>query len=240
MMRPPNAYLQVARDVYRYQGLPSLLWRATVKAVSPIARLELAFLYRIELSRDIPQFRARAPVVLRQAGTDDIAQVARLMAKSGDAAGRSEAEVVRVIAQRRARGSICFLAMAGDAIAHYNWLSFGWKESLAGRFIVLESHSAYCGGGYTPERWRGLGIHTEVNAAMLHYLQGRGFRRAYTFVHAENRASRKTIERVGWHRSGVALAFTMRGERHARILRLQGRLEPFMAPNPPQPLSGLT
>jgi hypothetical protein len=71
----------------------------------------------------------------------------------------------------RALNAVDLIAVywAGDAIAHYNWLSFGWKESLAGRFIVLESDSAYCGGGYTPERWRGLGIHTEVNAAMLEH-----------------------------------------------------------------------
>jgi RimJ/RimL family protein N-acetyltransferase len=91
----------------------------------------------------------------------------------------------------------------------------------------MPEDAGYCGGAYTEEGWRGRSIHAGVHAMMLRHLQENGFRRAYTWAHLDNRSSRATIERMGWTRTGVMLAFTPAGNAHPRVWCVRGRLEPF-------------
>jgi len=194
-----------------------------MKCVSPLGRLELAILYEMDLTRPIERIRAKVETTLAQATPSDVKEL------SDHTSSMPEATIQRV-----QRGEVCFIARVGPRIVHSNWLSFRWKESLAGRFIVLDEDAAYCGDAYTDAAWRGLGIHTEVNSTMLRFLQEKGFRRAYTWAYADNRSSRKTMERVGWRRSGVMLAFTPRRARQAHIWRISGRLDPFIGPRIPE------
>lgn len=218
----------------RYEGFSSLAWRILVKCLSPLGVLEVAFLYEIDLTRPVPYIPAKVPATFARATASDIEPLAAVVVESGDAGTDHVPSVVQKLQARFERGEICFLARIGPRIVHYNWISFRWKESLAGRFIVLDDDAAYCGGAYTVGDWRGQAIHTEVNSRMVRFLQENGFRRAYTFAHSDNRSSRKTLHRMGWKRSGAMLAFTPRRQRRARIWRLTGRLDPFIGERIPQ------
>lgn len=227
IMRAPYRHWLLLRDRLRYDGAWAAWWILT-RCARPFGHLELAVLYEMDLTQPICTPSARVRVELAHATAADAEEIAGLMA-SGDGVGGGEvAGTVRALTRRLARGEICFVARIGARIVHCNWISFGWKESLAGRIIVLSEDAAYCGGAYTVEGWRGQAIHTEVNAAMLCFLRDKAFRRAHTFVHADNRSSRKTMERLGWKVSGVMAAFTAKRASQARIWRLSGRLEPFV------------
>jgi len=228
-MRTLHRYWLLLRRRLRYDGAWAAWWALT-KCARPFGHLELAFLYERDLAQPLCAADPRIAVELAHATTADAAEIAGLMAE-GDA--NEVARLAHAIVRRLARGEICFLARAGARIVHYNWISFGWKESLAGRVIILAKDAAYCGGAYTAEGWRGLAIHTEVNAAMLRFLRDQGYRRAHTFVHADNRSSRKTMQRLGWRRSGVMAAFTPKGATQAHIWRLAGTLHPFVGQRVP-------
>jgi acetyltransferase (GNAT) family protein len=229
LIRASEQYWLLLRDRLRYDGAWAAWWVLT-RCARPLGHLELAFLYEMDLVPPVPAARARVPVELAHATTADATEIAGLMV-AGDSG--AVPDLAGAIARRLARGEICFVAKIGAQIVHCNWISFGWKESLAGRVIILSKDAAYCGGAYTAEGWRGQAIHTEVNAAMLRFLRDKDFRRAHTFVHADNRSSRKTMERLGWKRSGVMAVFTAKRASEARIWRLSGTLEPFVGQRVP-------
>jgi RimJ/RimL family protein N-acetyltransferase len=205
-----------------------LVWRTLVRCVSPLGLLELVILYEMDLTRPIERIEAKVEATLAQATPSDVKELAVVMAKAATTGPDHISSTTERITRRFQRGEICYLAKIGPHIVHYNWISFRSKESLAGRFIVLSEDAAYCGDAYTDEAWRGQAIHTEVNSTMLRFLRTKGFRWAYTWARADNRSSRKTLERVGWKRSGVMMAFTPRRTGQAHIWRISGRLDPFI------------
>ena len=198
-----------------------------VKGISPLVLVELANLYERDLAQPIAPARMKAEVTLAQATPGDVPALATLAAQDHHVGADRIPFLAEALARRFERGERCFIARAGSQIVHYNWLSFGWKESLAGRYIVVQDDAAYCGWAYTEEGWRGRSIHAGVHAMMLRHLQASGFRRAYTWAHVHNRASRATIERMGWTRTGVMLAFTPAGGASPLVWCVRGRLEPF-------------
>jgi len=217
------------REAIRYRGLYGFALRVAARCVAPLGTVQIAYLFARDLSRPVEPARAKVEVTIGPATAADIAELAHLFEGRDDPGPDKVAAAERTIAERFGRGHVCFVARAGQRIVHGNWLSFGWQASLAGRYIVLDRDEAYCGGCITAVEWRGLGIHAVVHAAMLRYLQQHRYARAYTFAYADNLSARKTIERMGWTRIGIMLAFVPRGQARARIARLRGRLEPFVA-----------
>lgn len=226
-MRTPRHYWLSLRERFRHAGAWTF-WHLLARCASPFGLLELAFLYEMDLARAVEPFRAKAPVRIKLAAPEDVGELAAALAQSENRGNPEMPSLRQALLRRLSAGELCFLALSGTRIVHYNWISFRRKESLAGRMIVLGDDAAYCGGAYTVPGWRGYGIHTEVNAAMLRFLQQKGFRRAYTFVRADNRSSRKTMERIGWRRTGIMAAFTLRRNGRSRIWRISGTLKPFL------------
>jgi hypothetical protein len=226
-MRPARHYWLSLRHRFRHARAWTF-WHLLARCASPFGSLELAFLYEMDLARPIDQFRAKVLVSVKLAAPQDVGELAAVLAQSENLGNAEMPSLRQALLRRLAAGELCFLARSGTRIVHYNWISFRRKDSLAGRMIVLGDDAAYCGGAYTVPGWRGYGIHTEVNAAMLRFLQQKDYRRAYTFAHADNRSSRKTIERVGWRRTGIMAAFTPRRNGRSRIWRISGTLEPFL------------
>lgn len=94
--------------------------------------------------------------------------------------------------------------------------------------LRFQADEAICNDGYTEEAWRGKGVHTAVNSQMLRFLKHSGFRRAYTSVGADNKSSRKALDRIGWEAYGTLLYFIPWIGHKAWRCRLKGTLEPLM------------
>ena len=92
----------------------------------------------------------------------------------------------------------------------------------------LKNDEAYCLDGFTSDKWRGKGIHPAVHYQMLHYLQQRGYLKAYTIANTDNRSSKKTHKLFDWSTLGIIFCFTPRGASKGWILTLKGDLANFL------------
>jgi hypothetical protein len=223
----------------RHQVVYLLAWKALKKALSPVAKPELAVLYRMDLSKNIFPRPARIPLRVEPAVPEDLRRLAVLMVEDWGWEVRRIPEMEAAVRARLDRGEICFVARSGAEIAHVNWISFQSQKSFAGRFILLQPDEAYCGGAYTPEAWRGKGLHSAVNSAMLRYLKEHGFRTAYTWANLFNRSSRKAFVPIGWEKHGLVFAVEFHRLRRSRILCLAGSAEPFVCPDVPHSSRGV-
>jgi hypothetical protein len=209
----------------RYHSVPGLAWRLVVRCVRPVGRLDIVALYEKDLSEPIPDIRARTALTIEPCL--DVDQLTPLTAweESGDERRRA---VAQSISERLKRGHIGFVARERGKVVHCTWLSIGWQETLAGRFVVIPHDVAYFGGSYTAKHKRGLAIHTEVNAAMLRFVRQRGYRTALAYIDFDNASSRKTYNLMNWSKRGAFLAFKPSRSNRTHIWRLQGRTDPFV------------
>ena len=244
-------YLGRAREVVRYEGTASLMWRALVASLLPIGHVRIVTLYRKDLAGPLQPVEAKVAVQVHEAGEQDAEAVAALRARLH---GRDtspvtrplrstddDAELVRsrnVVRERFDLGHRCFVARIDGQIVHYNWLAFervvfpSWGSNAQSRTvdprrtIRLKREEAFCYDAYTLERWRGKAIHTKVLREMLSSLQGAAYRVAYTEVNVARKSSWKTHERLGWEVAGTMLCARVRGLGLSAVVSL-GTRRPF-------------
>ncbi len=227
-----------AGDVIRtvkYHGVPALLLRVLIKALSPVGELRLMVLCEKDLSQPVPDPRPRVDIEITNAGEADIDNLLSLMVQGAETVGPvGRLQALDWLLQDFREGGLCFVAKHGETWVHCNWIKFPGSTVLTapGRFLRLQPDEAYMTDGFTAKPWRGQGIHAAVNCTMLRYLQAHGYRKAYTQVALQNISSRKGLARVGWLPTGIMLAFTAPGQR-VWIHPVRGRLEPWVEERPP-------
>lgn len=227
-------YLRLAVDTVRYEGLHILLWRMVQFLFSPIGHLGVLSFCRMDLGQPLPEIPARVPVEIDQATEADIDQLAMMVSSRYGPSQRqelfSERTIEETIVDRFQHGAICFVARVRGEIAHYNWIFFHkyvWDPGGPCR-ISMGNHEALCDDGFTPEEWRGRGIHGAVNCAMLKFLQDSGFATAYTLVNSANLSSKKALDKVGWDFFANLLYLSLRDARRPFAIELRGPIAPFM------------
>lgn len=212
-------------EILRYNGLMVLLWRLLQKGVHRFGRLELVTFFEKNLRPPLKEVKPGEDLIIHPAAESDIESLVKLM---GERFGTQEfsrlKEFEALIRRRLKKDSLCFLGKIGKEIVHYNWISFHWEESLGGRVMHLKDDEALCLDAFTPEKWRGKGIHPAVHHQMLYYLQQQGYLKAYTLVDTDNKSSQKTHHIHGWLTTGIVLCFTPRGAIKGWIVTLKGNL----------------
>jgi len=215
-----------AADIFRYNGLLALFWRLIGRGFRPLGILGLATFYERELDRPIQEIKAKVDLAVALADQSEIESIIKL-AEEREAKER-KAKVRNLILERFQKGSLCFLGKIKTEIVHYNWISFNWDESLAGRFLHLKENEAYFLDAFTLEEWRGGNIYPAVQYHLLDYLKQRGYRKVYTLVDTDNRPSRKIHYFHDWKALGTVICFTPRGAANGWIWRIRGTLAPFL------------
>ncbi len=229
-----NWYYQRVRDTLRYEGFSFLFWRALKICISPFGLLGMVTFCQKDLSRPIKELQAKVEITIRQANESDIEElsghVAMRYGPTKNLEWYKKKGIRETILQRFRRGSKCFVAKIGTDIVHYNWIFFNQEESVpgTGRLIFLKEDEAFCNDAFTPDAWRGKGIHLAVNNQMLLFLQRSGFRRAYTVVGAHNKSSQKALHRIGWEFYGTMFYFIPSKREKAWTWRIHGTLDPFV------------
>lgn len=199
-------------NILRYNGLRVLLWRLLQRSLLRFGRLELVTFFKRDLTQPLREIQDRVGLTIARATESDLKSLAVLMGERNKIKKVEEEGMVQPLAQSRfQKGNWCFLGKIGVEIIHYNWISFQGDESLPGHFLQLEKDEAYCLDAFTLREWRGKGIYPAVHYHALHILQQKGFRKAYTLVDLDNKASRKTHHLHGWKAIGTVLCFTPRG-----------------------------
>jgi GNAT superfamily N-acetyltransferase len=248
MFRRLRRYARTARSSFRYEGLPILLWRVVVKAVSPVFDLSHQILFEIDLSQPIPQREARIGCVIEQASVADLDElVAVRYPPAPPLPGREltdEEEYDRSVYLRQnvhlaqafresastwlEAGELCFVARVGGRIAHSNWIQFHDCGPVDQQPIRLLPTEVYTTEGFTADAWRGLAVHEAVLSHMLRYAQSRGCRRAYTITDLTKAGARRGVLRVGWRQRGHHLFITARWLGRTWVVRLGGDVEPIL------------
>ena len=215
-----------AVNIFRYDGLLALFWRLTCKSFRPLGILGLVTIFERDLDQPIQEIKAKVDLTIAPAEKSEIESIIKLV-EARDSNGQ-KAKVQNIILNRFQKGSLCFLGKIGTEVVHYNWISFNWDESLAGRFLHLKENEAFFLDAFTLEKWRGEKIYPAVQYQLFHYLKQRGYRKIYTLVDTDNRSSKKTHYFHGWQTIGLVLYFTPRGATEGWVWRIRGTVAPFL------------
>jgi GNAT superfamily N-acetyltransferase len=203
------------------ETLPWRVYRAVRPVVgrltAPVRRVELHVNLRRELAAPIPDYRARAPIHVREATPEDIREVAAIRLPHLDVRDRYE--------QRLGRGQRCFVARVDDEIVGSNWLNTGQQVD-EGRLVRLADDEVYSFDVFTAPAWRGRGIHGHLLHDMLDTARDEGYRVANTTAQVLRRRSMKGADHFDWERAGYFLTIAPPGGRAPWIVRLTGTLYP--------------
>jgi hypothetical protein len=245
MFQRLRGYYNTAISDLRYQGVEVLLWRAFVKLMSPIVRIDLHVLYENDLTLPIEQRRAKIDCTIATATPEEVDEIIdmqmampppQLLQNLSDEQELMYAQVAQMRARAKETflrtmraGEACFVARVGGIVAHSNWTRYhdcGWID---GRPVDLQPGEIYTTDGFTDERWRGMRLHEAVLSHMLRDAQSRGCHLAYTITDMTKAASRRGLSRVGgWRRRGQLLYVTPRLFNRTFLFRFGGDVEPMM------------
>jgi GNAT superfamily N-acetyltransferase len=202
--------------------------RSLAKLVAPFAELSTEMLLERRLTDPLPQARASVPVSVRLADESDLDRIVEIYASDPYLYIGSPV----AYADRLQRGETCFLAMAGDEIAHVNWVCFSWGDAIPGHPIRLRPHEIYTTDGYTADRYRGQGLHAMVLRMMLIFARDRGRTHAYTLSRTDLTHSHKGLLQLGWLPRGRITYLLPRGRNRPLILWRSGNVEPLLRDAP--------
>jgi GNAT superfamily N-acetyltransferase len=182
-------------------------------------RLGLSYVYHYDLRRPVTPFRADIRVEICRATMSDVEEAALLPASRDRERFNGRLD----------NGNACFVAKADGRVVAFNWTRFssGSDDGCAG---VLGPAEIYTSHAFTAQGYRGRKIHTETLAYMLHAAKTEGYRDAYTMVSVQNRASRKTMDRLGWRLSGRVVRLRVRRSASFVVLAFSGSRRPLGGP----------
>src|SRR4030042_1764109 len=219
-------FFRWAANIFCYNGLLALFWRLICRGFRPLGILGLVTFYERELDQPIQEIKAKVNLAVAPADKSEIESVIKLAEERETK--EQKANVRNLILNRFQKGSLCFLGKIETEIVHYNWISFNWEESLAGRFLHLKENEAFFLDAFTQEEWRGKKIYPAVQSHLFHYLKQRGYRKDYTLVDTDKRPSKKNHFFNCWKPLGTVLCFTPRGAAKGWVWRIRGTLTPFL------------
>lgn len=218
-----------SKSIFHYNGLLGGSWQLFRRVLRPFGNLLLVSFFEKDLTQPLDAVKSKTNLSITLAEESDFKPLIKLVEERHTEGRAIEKNQIRnLILERFNKGSQCFLVKIENKIIHYNWVSYYWEESLGGRFIVLKKNEAFCLDAYTQEKWRGQGIYPAAHYQMLHFLQKKGYRKAYTLVDLDNRSSRKTHFLYGWRTIGTVLCFTKRGSPMGWLWPITGNIAGFL------------
>lgn len=208
-------------------------WKLAQAATSPIGELSCGLLFERSLADPIPPADNRLLASIRLADESDLDAVCALYA--GDPwlwLGRNpqDRSARARYVDRLRRGELCYIATVEGRIAHVNWTCFSWGDALPEQPIMLQPGEIYTTDAFTPEPFRGKGLHALVLGTMLRDARERGLRHAYTLGQLDRPDALKGLNALGWRNCGRVIYFLPRGRAKALFLSRRGTTEPLFRP----------
>ncbi len=183
-------------------------------------------MYSKDLTEPLATPVVRRAVDIGLASVEDLTEVATMVEHADRKRVQSRLDIYR---NRVAGGSFCFVARADGAIVASNWIRVRSAVGAENVEMAFKEHEIYTTDAYTTRDFRGFGIHTALNHAMLVFAQQRGFKAAYTMVNVDNTASWVTMPRVGWRHAGSLLVFQPSWAPAREVWRAAGSVYPMPA-----------
>jgi RimJ/RimL family protein N-acetyltransferase len=137
-----------------------------------------------------PAVAARVPVAFQRAGSEDTAELAQAM-------GLNDAAEIQ---RRFAAGKWCYIGRVDGRLATYGWVTFDEEEiGELGLSIRLQPGEAYIWDCGTPPTYRGQRLYPALLSYILAELRKPGLHRVWIGADADNVASQRGMELVGFH-----------------------------------------
>jgi hypothetical protein len=199
----------------------SSLYRRTRRIAAaltrPLRRIELALVFRQDLSEPVKILDAKVQIELTQASRDDVEQAASL----NPSGSRRE-----TFWWRLENDCLCFVARAASEIVAYNWVRLRPGPD-DGDMIALADREAFHFDSYVHENWRGNRIQEALRSRMRLFEKQSGCTATYTKISVFNRKSLRSSRRQGWEPSGLVLR--VRGSKSGGwpIITLRGSAYPL-------------
>ncbi len=161
--------------------------------------------FDFDLSGQLPDFRAKVPVVFRHA---DAADVEAYTGDPDHEMGPSASRLHRRLIEERA------LPMVGrldGRIVYHGWAAtHRWR--VAGSVVVpLGRGKAVMFRGFTVRALRSQGLHAAALSYELRFLKERGVRRAYLNVEETNAPALRAVDKTGFRHVGGYVVVRMAG-----------------------------
>ena len=224
VLRRLRASSRTAVADLRYQGAGVVFWKAIVKLLSPLVRLDVEILYDLDLKQPIEQRPPKIECRIEQATEADLDRIVEMREPQADE--RRIAKEKFLMAMRT--GECCFVARVDGEIAHSNWTRFHGCAPIADRSVDLLPGEIYTTDAFTDERWRGMCLHEAVLSHMLRFAQSRGCHHAYTITNLIKGGARRGLVRAApWRPRGKILFIGFHRLGRTRLVRLSGDVEPI-------------
>jgi len=207
-----NLLIQIRRD-----GIISFVWKASRFILRKSMGLDWKreIIAERSLGEPIEEIEPKIKVTIRQATENDLDKFKGIVSESK----------LELFKERFEKGRICFIALDGERVISFAWISSGNEyESNCRVEVKLNEGEGYLFDDYTLPEYRHNGLQTTLIAKRLAYLQDQGCRRALVFIWDENIQSRKAYSTVGFEGKRTVTLITLFGLKFHRWRKFKGSL----------------
>lgn len=177
----------------------SALYRRTRRIAAdlsrPVRRIELALIFRQDLTLPVSVFDADVKIEVGQISPEEVEHAASL---------RPVGAHLETFRWRIKNGCVCFVAHAGLELVAFNWVRLrpGVDD---GDMIALAEREAFHFDSYVDENWRGHRIEAALSSRMRLFEKQQSCATTYTKISVFNRKSLRSSRRMGWKSVGLVL-----------------------------------
>jgi len=200
----------------RWQELGRLLLGKAVKCSRYLCESRTGSIFYCQLD-DVIKIQPLLPVTIRRMTPDDISAMSYII-------DEDEATLFR---ERLEEGKTGFVALDGERIIHYSWLTFKEEfESWLGITIHCGTGMGYSFNLYTLPEYKGKNIAPAVLSEHLASMKENGCHTALTVVGSKNTASLHTVMKVGFQK-GPSFRRTIVLRRKSSSVTIDGAAVPL-------------
>ena len=205
------------RAAIRRDGLGRTLRRGARHVAAPLVEAGTLVFFVRDLGEPLPEAPEDRGYRVREAHPAEAEAV-----RMGSDPGRS----VESIRERFRRGNLCFVAVGpGGQVGHTRWVTAAPAHiPELHRFLLLAPGDAYFYDGYTHPGARRRGLDGAIRHAIFRSLRARGFRRAVSYVRADNPAGLRAAAR--WQEPAGRVCYLRLGGGVPRLFGA-GRIAPL-------------
>lgn len=197
--------LRFAVEIVRWRGLLAFLLLALREVLSLIMYWHVFHIFETDIERPPTPYSKRIFDVRIYTGGKDLERAKAEIAPMG-------AMTAAQIASRFNDGQAVAVAYAEEKAVGYSWISFSsGPELVFGTRWIVQSDEAVFDRSFTRPQWRGLGVHSCLDAAMSRYARQHGRLRILGSVSALNGPSLSLVKHSGKPKIMTLILIRVRG-----------------------------
>jgi hypothetical protein len=179
-----------AKSLIKEQGTLKFSWLALRYILRRTIGLDWwkEILLERSLAEPIKEVVPKIQVLIRQGTENDLDKFKGIVSKKD----------YKRFQQRFQKGRICFVALDGEKVAAYSWISFNEFDTNKRKEMKLSEKEAYLFDIFVVPEYRNNRLQTALDTVRLNYAKSQGFAIAVTLIIATNTYSLKSANTSGF------------------------------------------